>query len=700
MREGPSQPPAGATRLPLVAALVLAATAAAGPKPVEFEFVAPDSAVARSPYARELWAEVVTPGGRTLTLPAYYADGGLFAVRARPDELGTYRFGRVSETTLGVRRTDLVVSLVSPAEVQNTSRTRLPAILCDPKVPRQFVRADGHPFVPVGADLAWAPEGRRDRLGYYLGALPAFARANLNWMRVWMAHWDGLELDWLPHDMGPSPRPGFLEEQVAETWDQLLAAAEENGVYVQIVLQHHGQFNTDNDSVWAENPWNAANPGGFLRSPADFFTDANARVLTLLKYRYIIARWGWSPAVFAWELFNEVHWTSAFRNGREADVAKWHRDMAGMIRAVDVYGHLVTTSTENLRSPIYDKMDFFQPHCYGANQLAVARAFGVPWDSLDKPVFYGEEGDDHESVSEEAKKAGLNLVPPVWASIMGQGPVAAQPWNGWQLLEQNRLDQLGAVYRFMVLSQMPVQSGLRPFSAVVECPERVPLRIAAGQVWQRRPAPDFTLPVDGREPIEAADVPAILVGSPASVADGFPDRATYHISLPAPVTVRVRAGSIGPGVAGLRVSVDGRIEATHRWDGSAGAPNPAELALSVGPGPHTLLLENPGPDWIGVPEVDLGLDVPALALVGRRNSTFIAAWIWHRSNLYSVHPSAPVAGTVDLDDVPAGSWKITWWDTARGAPSPARVVAHPGGMLRIPTPPVSRDAAVVLSRAD
>jgi hypothetical protein len=687
-----------ATRLPFLVAAFLAHAAYGGPKPVEFEFVAPDNALVQNPYARELWAEVTTPAGQKLTLPAYYADGGLYAVRVRPDELGTYRFGNVSETTMGIHATELVVSLVSPREVQNTARTRLPAILRDPKDPRRFMRSDGHLFVPVGANLAWAPDDQPNRLNYYLGALPAFSHANLNWMRVWMAHWSGLNLDWLPKDMGPSPKPGYFDERVAETWDQLLAAAEENGVYVQIVLQYHGQFSSTVNSDWAGNPWNASNPGGFLKSPADFFTDPNAQVFSLVKYRYIIARWGWSPAVFAWELFNEVHWTDTFKQGREADVARWHDEMATFIRSVDIYGHLVTTSTENLRSPIYSKMDYFQPHLYAANLIAGSRSYDPPCDALDRPVFYGEVGDDHEPLSPDVKKAGLNTVPPVWASIMGQGAIAAQPWNGWQLLEQKRLDQIGAVYRFLVLNRVQAQAGLQPFSAVVECSERAPLKILAGQVWQRRAAPDFAYPVDGSEPVEAANVPAILVGSAASVADGFPERATYHLDLPAQTTLHARVGHIGNGVAGLRVSVDGHIEATHRWDGNAGVPDPAELAVAVAQGQHTLVLENPGPEWIEVPEIDLGIEVPALALIGRRNDRFIEAWIWNRKNLYAISPSTAAAGTVDLDNVPAGSWKVTWWDTLKGVQSASQVIEHRGGALKLPTPPIMRDAAVVLSR--
>ncbi len=686
--------------LALLAALsLLAQGAGAGPKPVEFDFVAPDNPSVGNPYARELWAEVTTPSGLRLQLPAYYADGGLFAVRARPDEAGAYRFGGVSETTLGIKKTGLIVSLVTPAEFQNTARTRLPSILINPKDPRQFMRSDGLPYVPVGANLAWRPDGKPDTVGYYQQAFPAFARANLNWMRIWMAHWDGLNLDWLPPGMGPSPKPGFMSEDVAQSWDRILAAAEDNGVYVQVVLQHHGQVTTVNDSNWAGNPWNAANPGGFLKSPEDFFTDANAQVITLLKYRYIVARWGWSPAVVAWELFNEVHWSDAFRHGREADVARWHSSMATSLRLIDVYGHLVTTSTENLRSPIYEKMDYYQPHLYAANLVAAARTFVPPLASLDRPAFYGEEGDDHQPVSDEVKKAGLNLIPPVWASIMGQGTMAAQPWNGWQILEQGRLNELGAVFRFVAVTRMAQQPGLQPFTAVVDCAEKAPLRIAAGEFWQRRDPADIDYPLDGSEPLGAADVPATLVGSDSGRADGFADHVTYRLDVPAATTVRVLVDSTAAGGGGLEAELDGAGVASHQWAAGAGAPSPAEVDFKLPAGKHTLLLHNPGPDWIGIPAVEIGIRVPALALVGRRNDHYIAAWIWHRTNLYALEPTAPVSGTVLLGDVPAGTWKVTWWDTEKGVPGEPKVVSHPGGTLRLQTPPILRHAAVALARA-
>lgn len=688
-----------APRLRLLLGMLLANAAAAGPKPVEFDFLVPDNPATQNQYSRELWAEVVTPGGQKLMLPAYYADAGLYAVRARPDELGAYRFGAVSETTLGIRKTGLVVSLVTPAVVQNTVRTRLPAILVDPKDPRRLARADGLPYLPVGANLAWAPDEVIDKVAYYERAFPAFAKANLNWMRIWMAHWDGLNLDWLPATMGPSPKPGVISADVAENWDRILASAEENGVYVQVVLQHHGQYTTSNDSNWAENPWNAANPGGFLNTPEDFFTDPNARIISLIKYRYIVARWGWSPAVVAWELFNEVHWTDSMRHGREAEVARWHADVASYIRSVDAYGHLITTSTENLRSPVYEKMDYLQPHLYAANMIAAARTYQTAPQTLGRPVFYGEEGDDHQPVTDVVKKSGLDIVPTVWASVMGQGEMAAQPWNGWQVLEQGRQDELGAVFRFQAINRVAAQSDLKPFSCVVECAERYPMRIVAGQFWQRRAAPDFDYPVNGAEPIDAANVPSTLSGSAAGHADGYPGQATYHLALPHAARMVAHVYSVADAGGGLSASVDGAVVATRQWPGGKAAPDRPDVEFQVPAGNHVLVLSNPGPDWVGISAVDLGTDIPALALVGRRNDHFIEAWVWNRPNLYLVSTYPPVAGMADIDDVPAGTWKVTWWDTLKGVPSGSKVVVHPGGMLRLETPPIVRHAAVVLTRA-
>lgn len=392
----------------IMGALALATTLAA--RPVEFRF-APAGGAGAQPLAREVWAEVTTPRGRTLRLPAYWAGDGVFAVRARAEDAGEYRLGAITETsgggavgTLDCRVTSKRIQRVSPQEVE-----QMPQVGLDRDAPERFVTSDGKSFAPLGANLAWAESSNRTR--WYAKALHGFAQAELNWARIWMASWGGLDLSWLPEDMGPSPAVGMLDERVAENWDHILASAEKEGVYVQLVLQHHGQWSSQVNPNWKGNPWNAENPGGFLKTAGEFFTSEKAQRLTKQKYRTIVARWGYSPAIMAWELFNEVHWVDALRlEHNEGAVAAWHDEMATYLRSLDVYGHLVTTSTEDLASPIYRSMDYYQPHLYPSEPIPAARRHDpLPGDRV-RPVFYGEQGDDHLKFSAAQKDSGVEML--------------------------------------------------------------------------------------------------------------------------------------------------------------------------------------------------------------------------------------------------------------------------------------------------
>jgi hypothetical protein len=684
----------------LGALLVLIAVAQAAPDPVSFVFKLP--ADQRNPFARDLWAEVVTPSLKTLRLPVFFAGSGRFAVRARAEEQGEYRLGKVTEVIKG-EEVVLTAKVVGRDKVRIRAIEDRPAVRCAAGTPPRLVLSTGSTYVPIGANLAWASTGRVE---FHRRAIGAFAQAGLNWSRIWMVHWSGLNLDWLPPDMGPSPPPGIFDLRVAADWDTIVSLAEGKGVYLQIVFQHHGQFSTGADSNWKDNPWNAANPGGFLASPHEFFTSPEAKELTTLKYRYIVARWSYSPAVLAWELFNEVHWVDAINLRHHEDaVARWHAEMAAFLRSIDPYHHLITTSTDNLRSPIYADMDYFQPHLYPANMLAGVRRFDPAPDKLDRPVFYGEVGDDHAPLTPDEKASGVGIVPPVWSSLMGQGRYPAQPWNGERLIEKGRLSELGAVARFLAAIPLGRREGLTPFSAVVECAARGPLVLPGGQTWERRPAPEITVPTDGRQPIEFADIPRIYVGSPNSLAEGYPGRATYHVDFPQPVTLRMHIADTGRGGAAIRVSLDGRTVVERTWPprpaGSGGdtAPNAAELSFPAPAGAHTIVVENPGgPDWFDLNGIDLGVDTGALAAVGQRGSDLLALWVWHHTGVLALQPPAPVTGTILIEDVPAGTWHVTWWDTLEGMPAAPVTIEHKGGLLRLSTPPISRHAAVVLTR--
>ncbi len=98
---------------------------------------------------------------------------------------------------------------------------------------------------------------------------------------------------------------------------------------------------------WNENPYNAANGGPCIHT-WDFFTDQRSRQLIRNRFRYIVARYGYSRNILCWELFNEVDWTDDFSR-HKTDVTAWHEEMAAWLSRLDVNRHLVTTSYGNGR---------------------------------------------------------------------------------------------------------------------------------------------------------------------------------------------------------------------------------------------------------------------------------------------------------------------------------------------------------------
>jgi hypothetical protein len=231
------------------------------------------------------------------------------------------------------------------------------------------------------------------------------------------------------------------------------------------------------------------------------------------------------------------------------------------------------------------------------------------------------------------------------------------------------------------------------------------LLLGGGQFWRRRPELEVTVPLDGSELPVFADIPRILVGSSESLAEGYPGRVTYHFDLPRAGTIRLHVADTGAKGAVIRAMLDGQIVATHSWPShpakiDAGSVTPAtELSFPADAGAHTLVVDNPGgPDWVDLADIDFGLDVPVLAAVGKRAGDFLALWVWNRVGVFALNPPAAATGTLLLADVPAGTWKVTWWDTLKGIPATPVTMVHEGGLLRLPIPPIDRHAAVVLAR--
>ncbi|MBL9206150.1 MAG: cellulase family glycosylhydrolase [Opitutaceae bacterium] len=681
--------------LPWLTGMVLAAA------PVEFTFSV--STPGPEAFARDLWADLALPDGSSRSFPAFYDGGETWKVRVAARWPGTYRLLRVEERSEGlaggVAGKPLPIQVTGPRAITRTDDLSAPAIRVDPANRRGFVRGEREPYLPFGLNLAWGSDA------FYAHAFSQCQAAGLNWTRVWMAPWAELDLSWLPPERGASPAAGHLDLAVARRWDRILDLAERAGVAVQVVVFSHGQLSTEVNPVWATHPWAVAQ-GGFLQRPADFFTAPEARRHTRTKLRYLTARYGHSPAVMAWELFNEVNFTDAWRLQRaEAEVVRWHDEMAAWLRRNDPHSHLVTTSlSEAPVGPLWRSMDYYQPHVYPVNGLSHVRRFPLIDLPPDKPLFYGEIGDDHQAyLSPGDKESGAGLVPVLWSGLMADHALPAQTWYWQRLLDHPRWGELASVGRFVREARLAERlDSLRAFDPFVETGQRVPHQLGAGFHWALRGPAVIEVTTEGREPAVLADVPEYVVAEPELLTQGRTDRLTLRLQRERPGNLQFHLTDVGPRGATVLLRHEGEPVVSRTWEAEPVRPQrplrPATLTLPVPAGRSEVLLLNQGPDAFRLHHVDLDQTVPALAATGRRSDRFVMVYLWHRLSVHAAKPGAPATGTLVIDTLPAGNWTLTWWDLEQGKPKEATVWHHPGGPAKISTPPIARHATLMLER--
>ena len=695
--------------------MLAAATATSRADFVEFTFTLTDAdadaKASSEPLLRDVWADVSLPDGKVVSYPAFHHEGATWKVRVRSELAGNYRIAaaldRNDEPPATPREKSkarpLNATFAEPREITVAAPSAMPPVRINPEHPLRFEFADGRVYFPIGMNVGWAP---LTGPGSYEEALPKMHELGMNWTRIWMTHWAGLALDW-NGDKNKSPRPGQIDANAARNWDRLVELAERNGIYFQMVLQHHGQFSTTTNPNWKDNPLNAANKNGFLKSPVDFFSDKKARQLTRAKYRYIVARYGHSPAILAWELFNEVHWTDGARKD-DALVGRWHDEMAAWLRRCDPWRHPVTTSHDDVRSAVFASMDYYQPHLYAANMLAGTRVFpfAPPPEKRGRPMFYGEIGDDKVPISKDDKETGIALIPPIWTSLMAGGEVQpGQTWY-WKRIYNSaeRRGEMRAIITFIAATRLAERNAsLAPFSPAVKTDATVPRILTPGYEWSKRPFTPVIIPPDGRDTTALADLPGALVGLSNHRKNGYANATEIRFVKTGAQPVEITIDKLGREGGSLRVLVDGAIAQDYNWPSNADAQT---LSINVPAGVRSLILQNSGETpqagTISIKSINLTGTQPALAAAGRRDGGAVILYLWHRANILAIAPAANTSaqGTVILENLPRGTWKITWWNMREGGPESQETITHDGGNFLLKTPAILRHAAVIMEKTN
>jgi mannan endo-1,4-beta-mannosidase len=175
----------------------------------------------------------------------------------------------------------------------------LPWVQVAPGAP-YFVDEQGSPWSPIGQNdaVSW-PElhglfRRRD--------LPSVER-HLRWLKAHGVNCLRLMLEYaqVRHRYFERPAGRFVPAMV-QLWDDLFALCER--LDLRILLTPVDTFWMWRH--WRHLPWNQAN-GGPLRHMSEVLTCPATRQFIKDRLEFVVRRWGGSGALFAWDLWNEIH---------------------------------------------------------------------------------------------------------------------------------------------------------------------------------------------------------------------------------------------------------------------------------------------------------------------------------------------------------------------------------------------------------
>ncbi len=305
----------------------------------------------------------------------------------------------------------------------------------DQTTKRNFVFDNGESYLPVGQNVAWYTSVERKHYDY-LTWFSKMGEVGMNYARVWMAAW-GYSLFWDDVYNYDQRQDNLF------SLDKTMEYAEDNDIYIQLCILHHGMFSSEVNPMWPDssNTWYVnrygANPYGSLIDDSGlFFTDEEMKVSFKNQLTYIIARYGFSDHIMSFELFNEVDWIETYEAGTGLS---WHQEMADFLKAIDPNQHLVTTSlnnqsflANNYKVFKLNSIDYVNVHHYGiynhTDYLPDKQYYLV--NEFDKPVNYNEIGYSGNGGEDQYTRdpSNITLHQGLWAGMMGGGAGTGMHW--------------------------------------------------------------------------------------------------------------------------------------------------------------------------------------------------------------------------------------------------------------------------------
>jgi hypothetical protein len=273
----------------------------------------------------------------------------------------------------------------------------------------------------TGSGANWTPIGQNDAITWPELAglfrrrdLPAVER-HLRWLKAHGVTCLRLMLEYCQTEHRYLEKPvGRFVPAMVQLWDDLFALAEKVGL--RILLTPYDTFFMW--TRWQYHPYNRRN-GGPCGSRRQWLICPEMRSAIKGRLAFASERWGGSPALFAWDLWNEAH--PAHGQDDPATITPFIDDIAPWLRAFEIErhgrAHPQTVSIfgpellkhPQLVEPIFrhPALDFATTHLYEAGTidnprdtvapaLAVGRLMRAAVNEAGlRPVFDSEHGPIH-----------------------------------------------------------------------------------------------------------------------------------------------------------------------------------------------------------------------------------------------------------------------------------------------------------------
>lgn len=685
------------------------------------------------PEQVDLSADFVSPSKRSVTAHGFYYQAyknvnegddsktpmleavGMpcWKVRFAPTETGTYtytvrlrnRFGKVDEEVSAGAATFRCVDSSSRGFIR-VSRSNH----------RHFQFDDGTPFFAVGQNLQndWPRYQHFRRL----------AAAGCNAVRIWpFCHWTWLEWTFKPgiswartgHWMRSYAGAGKYNQRIAWIADHHVAQCERDGLRLMLCLGNGtggGELSKATTyGCWGGHPYSVKN-GGFLDEPVELWTHDQARRLYKQRLRYIVARYGYSTSVWAWEFWNELGQATP-------QIVAWHREMGDYIRRIDPNRHLVTTSTwvqsPQEFTPVWSlpQMDFTQTHIYQGPQIIRRRVGWALRDHPDKPHIIGEGGGHFPGEDGSVDPQGIDFHNSLWAGAVSGAAGTTLPWYWRRRIEpRNLFSHYTAVAKFVkdVPWATTKLEPVSPLAVVLLSPQPEPrfspvMVVPGGTGWGSKPRRNrFLINGDGSVP-HVDDLSAALFGSGRAAWRNPP---TMQVSCPAAGRLTVYVAETSHAI--LEVALDGELVLRDDSLNVSRAQVRKSIDIDVPAGKHEIEFRNAGSDWLRIGYILLThyrdtTRYPDLNVYGVQSDSMALFWVHNRLNEWSfraagINPQPVGSAMARPAGLADGNYRVEWWDTYTGAITRTETVTCSAGVIDLRLPVVETDVACIVRRSD